>query len=309
MAVEGAAAHPGLPIPRPVLSQVVIEAPGAGPGHWAGAPSAVWDGTHVYLAYRLRRPLSEGRGHVVVVAKSADGVRFEPLVSFTKEQFGAESLERSALVRTPEGRWRLYMSCATYGTKHWRIELVEAGDPAAFDAADRQVVLPGDERTGIKDPAIRYRDGSWHLWASCHPLADPVQADRMTTCYATSQDGVGWTWQSTALAGRPGYWDARGTRITSVWRQDGIVYASYDGRASAEQNYEEVTGVAAGRAPGDLAALSAEPFAISPHAGHGLRYLEVIPVGDGRWRLYYEMTRPDGAHELRTELAPDGALC
>jgi hypothetical protein len=40
----------------------------------------------------------------------------------------------------------------------------------------------------------------------------------------------------------------------------------------------------------------------SPYAGRGLRYLEVLPLGEGRHRLYYEVTRPDGAHELRTEL-------
>ncbi|MEO3861629.1 hypothetical protein [Acrocarpospora sp. B8E8] len=30
-------------------------------------------------------------------------------------------------------RWRLYLSCATYGTKHWRVELLEAATPAASD--------------------------------------------------------------------------------------------------------------------------------------------------------------------------------
>ena len=48
-----------------------------------------------------------------------------------------ESLERPALVRTPEGSWRLYLSCATYGTKHWRVEVIEAADPAEFDARAR----------------------------------------------------------------------------------------------------------------------------------------------------------------------------
>lgn len=49
-----------------------------------------------------------------------------------KRRFGAESLERPAPVRTPTGRWRLHLSRAGPGTKHWRIDAVEAADPAAL---------------------------------------------------------------------------------------------------------------------------------------------------------------------------------
>ena len=124
----------------------------------------------------------------------------------------------------------------------------------------------------------------------------------MVTDHATSEDGWNWTWDGTALAGRPGHWDARGTRITAVRFAPGQIVAYYDGRATAEQNYEERTGVAAGTEPTALTQLRTTPLAQSPYGAGGLRYLDVLELGDGRRRLYYEMSRPDGAHELRTEL-------
>jgi hypothetical protein len=260
----------------------------------------------IFLAYRLRRPAgsgpSRGRGYAVAVARSADGEHFETLLSIGKEAMVTESLERPALVRTPEGRWRLYLSCATFGTKHWRVEMTEAAHPGEFDAGRREVILPGDAKIGVKDPVIRHHGGQWHLWASCHPLADPAEADQMVTDYATSHDGREWTWHGTALNGRPGYWDARGTRVSAVLHTGADIVAYYDGRASAAENYEERTGVATGTEPTALVASGDTPFAESPYAGRGLRYLDILPLADGSYRLYYEMTQPDGSHELRTEL-------
>jgi hypothetical protein len=82
----------------------------------------------------------------------------------------------------------------------------------------------------------------------------------------------------------------------------GTIVAYYDGRASAAENYEERTGIATGTGPTSLSALGSVPFAQSPHAHGGLRYMDILPLPDGRHRLYYEMTGADGAHDLRTEL-------
>ena len=289
-------------LPRPEHGAVAVRPPGTGPGYWAGAPCAVAGDGEIFLAYRLRRPVGQGRGYAITVARAVDGVSFETLLSIGKDEVGTESLERPALVRTPDGRWRLYLSCATPGTKHWRVEMTEAAHPAEFDIRRREVILPGDAKTGVKDPVIRYHDGRWHLWASCHPLADPLHTDQMTTEYATSEDGVAWTWHGTALSGTPGRWDARGTRVTAVSFGDGMVTAYYDGRATAAENFEERTGVATGTDPAALTPVSDGPMASSPYLGGGLRYLDLVPLPDGQHRLYYELTEQNGSHALVTEL-------
>jgi hypothetical protein len=287
-------------LPQPHRSVVAVGPPGPGEGTWAGAPSAAYCDGDIYLAYRLRRPEGQGRGYAVAVARSADGVHFETLLTIGREQFGAESLERPAIVRTPDGTWRLYLSCATPGTKHWRVEVLEAAHPGAFDASQSRVVLPGDALHAVKDPVLVHDGRIWHLWASVHPLADPDEADQMVTYYAVSPDGLSWTWQGTALGTRPGEWDSRGARVSAVRLEPGRVVAYYDGRASAAENYEERTGLASGTEPGALTAHG--PIAQSPYGDGGLRYLCILDVGGSRERYYYEMTRADGAHELRTEL-------
>jgi hypothetical protein len=178
--------------------------------------------------------------------------------------------------------------------------MLQAGHPGGFDTRHSRVVLPGDAGTAVKDPVIVRDEDTWHLWASVHPLADPDQTDRMATDYACSADGLAWTWQGTALSPRPGEWDSRGARVTAVRLAPGSVVAYYDGRASAAENFEERTGIATGTGPAALTAHG--PIAQSPHDGGGLRYLCILSLADSRERYYYEMTRADGSHELRTEL-------
>ena len=286
----------GFPVPSTGRVAVAVPAPAARPRAWAGAPSAAIDddGSFV-LAYRVR--VADDDVAETVIARSSDGERYTTVATLDRRRFNAFSLQRPALVRTAAGRWRLYVSCAAADwprSKNWWIEVLEADDPEGLAVADAGPAFPGDTRTAVKDPVIRRVDDRWMAWVCCHPLDERDEEDRMTTAFATSADGLAWDWHGTALAPRPGTWDARGTRVTAVL-PDGLV--AYDGRASKAENFAERTGLARLTGlPGELTQAGDQPLA-------DVRYLDAVPLPGGGYRLFYEAPLPDGSHELRTELA------
>jgi hypothetical protein len=276
------------PLPGRAPSQVAVPAPDEGPQRWAGAPTALLDTDRTtLLAYRVR-----GDGDRVVLARSEDGVRFDTITELTAKALDVAMVERAALVRTAT-LWRLYISCAEPGTKGWWIGLLESRGLEGLPSADLRRLEMGGPLDAIKDPIVRRSGTGWQAWVCCHPLDVPGAEDRMSTTYLTSNDGVTWRRHGTVLAARPGSWDARGARVTTVL-PDGR--ASYDGRATAEENWFERTGLAVPTGDGaHLRALDGGPVA-------DVRYLEILALPTGGHRLYYEARRPDGAHELRTEL-------
>lgn len=278
-------------------SQVVVPAPGAGEGFWAGGPSAVVADGSVWLAYRLRRPVDRGRGYANVVARSQDGLHFEVVATVTSQQFECASLERPALVQRPDGGWRLYVSCSTPNSKHWWVEALDADAPAGLTVGARTVVLPGDEHEAWKDVVVQAQDGQWRMWACRHPLDQgDAGADRMTSWYATSTDGLNWSMQSEALAPEPETWSARGTRITEVLYADGQWWALFDARRSAEENWRERSGLAVGERPDRFVPVAGP---VPERTGTALRYASVIEA-DGGWRAFFEASGFDGSHDLRT---------
>lgn len=276
---------------------VVVSAPGPGEGFWAGGPSAMVDDGVVWLAYRLRRPVDRGRGYANVVSRSVDGVTFETVATVTSTQFECASLERPALVRRPDGGWRLYVSCSTPGSKHWWVEALDADTPDALATGERTVVLPGDASTAWKDVVVDLGRDGWRMWACRHPLdGGDEAADRMSSWYATSADGLSWTMVGQALAPVPETWDARGTRIAAVRCDVGRWWAIYDARRSAEENWRERSGLAVGDRPDQFTAVAGP---LPERAGTALRYASVIAVPGGL-RVYFEATGFDGSHDLRT---------
>jgi hypothetical protein len=275
-------------LPRWENSQLVMHT-AHGTGNWIGAASALIHGDYIYLAYRVRHPVEKGRGNEVCLARSPidNGIHFDVLCSIDKSEMDAESLERPALDVTPDGDWDLYLSCATFNSKHWRIEKLRARDPHGFSARTRQTVFPGSKEFGIKDPVL-VRGQDLRIWATLHPLTEGDEnADQMISVDACSNDVV--------MVPQPGTWYSRGTRLTAVVGE----YAYFDGRASAAENFEERTGVAQWN--GSRYIPVAGP-ASSPYGGGALRYVSVIALPGGRQRLYYESATEYSSHELRTEL-------
>ena len=275
-------------------AQVVVPAPGSGPGNWAGAASAVLVDGVFWLTWRNRRPLSEGRGVTVDVARSTDGVHFEVVAEVHRDTFGCESLERPVLVPLPDAGWRLYLSCATWDSKHWWVDSLTATTPEELPSGERRIVLDGDEQTAVKDPVITRTGDAWEMWLCCHPLTEPGDEDRMTTRRLTSRDGLVWEDHGVVLAGRPGEWDQRGARVTTPL-PDGTFL--YDGRADAASNWFERTGIA--RWDGTRLVPEGGPIG-SPYSDGAFRYASAVALPDGRVRYYVEAARPDGAHDLIT---------
>jgi len=289
----------GLPIPRDADAQTIAVPSARGPGYWVGAPSAIVHRGEHYLAFRNRRPVDDGRGGDVIVARVAPDSSLTEVCRIDKASMDAESLERPALLVDAAGRWWLYLSCATTGTRHWRVELLQAGSPADFTTAGRRVVMPGDAHVAMKDPVVMCDTRGWRAWICCHPLDDPDATDRMWTEFATSEDGLEWTLRGPSLRPSAGRWDERGTRLTAIIERGDEAVAFYDGRASAAENWEERTGVASGRV-GRLEVVGDAPVAQASRAYRALRYVSVVDDGD-RTAVYYEIGCDDGSHEPRRE--------
>jgi hypothetical protein len=297
-----------MPVTTPMLAwpdlddaRVVVPAPGDGPGNWAGAASAIRDGEDIYLTYRVRRPVAKGRGVSTIVARSHDGEDFAIVCEVHREEFGAESFERPVLVRTDRG-WRLYLSCARPASKDWWIEALDAESVSALPEGSRTVVFSGDSRVALKDPVIVRGADQWHAWICEHPLDVAGHEDRMSTSYWRSAEGLTWHRERSVLFPRDNQWDARGARVTDVLSLDPLVVL-YDGRARAEDNWFEATGVASGEIDGVLTATDHPPLR-SRYSDGAARYVTHVTMPDGSVRYYLEMARPDGAHDLVTAAPP-----
>ena len=293
----------------PERARPIVAPPCVGPGCWAGAAGAFVDGRVSYLVYRLRRP-HPGRGYELRIAASNDGLRYETVWSARKERFGAESMERCALVRMGD-RWRLYPSFVRERDRRWCIGLLEARTVDAFDAGDTTVVLDPLEIgvAAVKDPWLRREGGRWLMFVSygtlpasqddgLHATGDALSSGRTLSVsgVATSVDGKRWTWEGPTLWPSASGWDSFTARLSTAVREGDGWVGLYDGSASLAENYEERCGVARSTDLRRWERVSKEgPLIGTARGPGGVRYVDISDGGDA----FFEYTRADGSHELR----------
>jgi len=315
-----------VPLFNPSEGWVVRQPPGEGKGNWAGAPSAFYDGEQerFFLSFRLRKPLTEGRGYLTCVAESRDGREFTDIWVGKAAQFNSPSIERSCLIKTPEGRYRLYFSYVEAADNRWRIDLLEADHPSGFDPSRRQPILHPDDvdSEGVKDPYVILIGGMYYMYVPYGPKATVTPGSKAKDLHGTgnifttglvahptglavSVDGIHFEWKGDVL--RPGEgWDRNVGRLACVVYVPPVFTAFYDGRTGQGDVYEDRTGVAVGLTPDRFESLSRkEPVLSSPWGTGSLRYMDIVPMGDCFY-YFYEQCRADGAHELRGNVVEIG---
>lgn len=320
------------PIPAfdPASGNLVRAPLGSGPGWWAGAPSATFDpATNTfYLVYRLRQPRELGRGVECRIAASDNGIAFTDIWALPKTSLSALSIERSCLMRGLDSVWRLYVGHVDPGDRRWRISVLEADEPDRFDVQSVSTLLTAEDVgcEGVKDPNVFVIGRAYYMlvsYATREEAASPeteaekhAEGDiyntgltRSRTGAAISGDGKSFQWiGDVSPIGNgadlsAGSWDAYCKRIGALTPlQTGGFLAFYDGSASVAENYEETTGLAITFDLKSYYSLSpSHPFLTSPEGTGSLRYIDVLAVGHELF-YYYEICRPDGAHELRVSV-------
>lgn len=309
-----------LPLFDPGEGTTIIEPPGHGKGYWAGAPSVLFDAEtqKFYLYYRLRKPRGEGRGYECRIAESGDGVHFTTIWRAIKEELNSPSLERAALVKCLDHRYRLYLSYVDPEDNRWRVDLLEAASPREFDVQRRTKVFGAADigAEGVKDPVVVIVGRKYYMYlsyapavtdavpelrAKMHATADVYNTGMTKSCtgLATSLDGQSFTWLGPVLTPGDEGWDSYETRLSTLVYTPPVFTAFYDGIPSVEENYEEKTGMAITFDCRTFERVTpAGPLLTSPYGAGSLRYVEGVPVGEDFY-FYYEYARPDGAHELR----------
>ena len=307
------------PVFNPEDGQVIIEPTGSGNGYWVGACGVTYDpaSSKYYLSYRVREPRPV-RGGFCRIAESTDGIHFSTIWETTKEAYQSDSIEKSSLLKGPDGQWLFYTSYVHPEHKKWKVDLMKADSPDRLDISSRKEVLCPLEIgcEGVKDPFAFNMDGKIYLLVSYATGIDQATEDQARAMHATgdiyntgltksstglavSNDGENFEWLGDIFAPSQDGWDKYASRLNSFIYRPPFFLGFYDGSAKVEENYEERTGLAVSLDLMNWSRLTPDgPHVVSPHQTGSLRYCYPVDFG-GHVKVYYEYCRPDGSHEIR----------
>jgi len=160
----------------------------------------------------------------------------------------------------------------------------------------------------------------WHLYANMAPRPDTedwAKLDRMhhqgnafvsgevacPTGLAVGVDGVHFDWVGEVIPCGDS-WDRYLARISTLVYTPPMFTAIYDGRPNSGANYADSPSLAI---TSDLRTFykvnHGRGLLRSPYGRGTLRYVEALRIGE-TLHYFYEMARPDFAHELRTIAVP-----
>jgi hypothetical protein len=308
-------------------SRIIREPVGGGAGYWCGAPGAFYEpGERTwYLTYRIRRPrgIQPDRGGEARIARSKDLESWEDIWSITKDKLGSSSIERTALHKGPDGRWRYFISYVDPADDRWCLSMISAREISLLNpSACRPIFKAKDLKLeGVKDPWIFKANEKFHMLlsvavptaktnAQSHSTRDIFNTGECVsaTALASSTDLENWDWGGIVFSPGAGGWDKYCRRINSLVQTFDGYYGFYDGSASHAENYEERTAIATSADLQTWNSLSPDgPALASPHASGSLRYVDAQILGD-QANLFYEFARSDGSHDLRLAQLPRSEL-
>lgn len=234
-----------------------------------------------------------------------------------KEDLNSESIKAGALVKSLEGKLRLYLSYVDLADRRWKIAMIEGNTLTDFDAGNRTVVLTPDEANseGVKDPYVAIIGGRYYMFTHYAPWSlQPLDATeeelhstgnvfatakgRGSSGLAVSDDGIHFEWVGEIIP--PGDdWDQKLTRVDTMVYIPPLFSVFYSARPHVDVTYEDNTGMVTSFDLVNFHKLTPDrPALVSPWGTGALRYLEAVQIDDQIW-YYYECSREHGAHEIR----------
>jgi hypothetical protein len=288
-----------------------------GHGFWVGAPAVFYDRESelFYLTYRYHNHYEAevSRCHSVRIAVSGDGVRFEDLKEFRKEEFDSSALTRASLVKMEDGSFLYLMAHDSPDETRWTPGMIAARKIEELEASNWQPLLPDGPASSLslRDPYALSHAGVRHVLLVMERTVWPVPRDpgdpyRGATCVrstglADMGEGVRFEWKGEVLPVSRDGWDRTTRRVSSMHfdQETSQFLGYYDG--GSVNNHEDRCGIVAGPDLSRLTSLSPHgPFLSAPWPyGSGALCCVDTVVARGKRYVYFETGMENGGHELR----------